>query len=388
MKPKQTMIRRNLLRLNKTYVYQSTSNDVFFNMAFEEFLWNNHLQLHSKPCNILYLWQNEPCIILGRFQNPYEEIYHTKVPKKAKEVDSLSSSSSDIQLVRRKSGGGTVYQDLGNSVYTFITTSNNNSLNIDEIKEHNNEMIRNSLIHFGIDGSLIKPSGRNDIHYQNKKISGSAFQSTTNSFLHHGTLLIDLNINKMKEYLNPDVLKIQSKSIKSVASRVININDILKATNQNMINHQLWSQSLITQFKQHHHQQQQQNHQLKVNVVDKSKYLKNHEINVIYQQLKSNQWRYGKIPQFTQQIKKKFSWGLIEILLNVQKGAEYIDEITIYSDMLYPSLLEQINHKFDQNLLTYNSNSLIDLIQQISVTNDDQIQIISDICQLLKSQMR
>jgi lipoate-protein ligase A len=130
--------------------------------------------------------------------------------------------ADDVPLVRRKSGGGAVYQDLGNSIFSFMQRA---SFSYD-YKGENNQTLLHALELCGINA---ESTGRNDLTFEGKKISGSAFKLDTfkgrTSSLHHGTLLIDIDLNGVTKYLNPNKAKLQSKGINSVASRVMNLSE-------------------------------------------------------------------------------------------------------------------------------------------------------------------
>jgi len=183
----------------------NTSNDPYFNMALDEFVVK-----HLDPSNdYFYFYQNKPTVVIGRNQNTLEEVNLDYVKKHG------------IIVVRRMSGGGAVYHDMGNINFSFV---------VDYRKEDFNSMERfakaivKSLSKFGIEPEF---SGRNDITIEGKKISGNAQYVTRNRILHHGTLLFDSDLSVLSKALNVKPEKIKSKGIKSVKSRVTNIKDYL-----------------------------------------------------------------------------------------------------------------------------------------------------------------
>jgi len=158
-------------QVTKLKVYESMSNDPFFNLATEDWLLREGDFSHT-----LFLWRNAPTIVIGRHQNPYKECLLQKMDEKG------------ITLARRHSGGGAVYQDLGNSIFTFISPQNEFS------KEKNSQIIINALATFNIKAEA---SGRNDILVDGLKVSGSAYKIQPPRALHHGTLLIDTNLDDL-----------------------------------------------------------------------------------------------------------------------------------------------------------------------------------------------
>ena len=132
-----------------------------------------------------------------------------------------------VTLARRKSGGGCVYQDLGNSVFSFINPIDDFAQQ--DFKTLNNEVLIRSLEAFNIVGEA---SGRNDLVVDGKKISGSAYKlklgkkdGSGRRSLHHGTMLLDLELGALGKYLNPNKKKLESKGVDSVISRVMNLKE-------------------------------------------------------------------------------------------------------------------------------------------------------------------
>ena len=201
---------------NYANVIIQDSKDVLLNLgnlgcviiiATEEYLYE-----HSQITNpVMFLWQNQKCVIIGKHQNPWTEC---KIPQLEKD---------NVVLARRKSGGGCVYEDLGNSVFSFFhpvkefSTSN--------WKTQNNNLLIGALEDLGIKGAT--PSGRNDIVIGDRKISGSAYKinlgranGKDKKALHHGTMMIDVDFSSLEKYLTPSKMKLVSKGIESVRSRV------------------------------------------------------------------------------------------------------------------------------------------------------------------------
>ena len=181
-----------------------TTHDPYLNLAIEEYLFQNSQD------NVFILWQNEPCIVIGKNQNPYAEI------------DISVAKEKNIKIVRRITGGGAVYHDLGNLNYTFI--SNDDACGIDFAKF--TAPIISALATMGITATL---SGRNDIEVDGKKISGNAQCKKGGRVLHHGTLLFDSDLEFLSGVLSVDREKIQAKAIRSTRARVTNIKELLSA---------------------------------------------------------------------------------------------------------------------------------------------------------------
>jgi lipoate-protein ligase A len=170
----------------------SNETDPYWNQAMEKKLFDQVTEDEV----FLFLYVNQPCVVIGRNQNPWQEV----------EIESLKSR--DIKLIRRISGGGTVYHDLGN-------------LNFSVIKQM--EVIINAGKRLGINLHI---TSRKDIFSEDKKVSGNAFYNRGLKSMHHGTLLIDLDKKDLWKILKFDHQAYRSKSIVSVRSPVINLSDI------------------------------------------------------------------------------------------------------------------------------------------------------------------
>lgn len=184
-------------------VILNKSTDPYFNLALEEYL------LRNSDEEYFMLWRNRPSIIVGRNQNTLAEINREYV------------SEHKIPVVRRQSGGGAVFHDLGNINYTFISNSRSNGFSNYELFCRPIIEVLHSL---GVNAVL---SGRNDLLIDGKKFSGNAQCAYKNRLMHHGTLMFCADVSDMTAALNVNPLKIQSKGIKSVRSRVTNISEHL-----------------------------------------------------------------------------------------------------------------------------------------------------------------
>ncbi len=183
---------------------QNNSTDPYFNLAAEEFVLKNF----KEDC--FMLWRNRPSIIVGKHQNTLAEINIDYVRKEK------------IDVVRRLSGGGTVFHDLGNLNFTFIQNAKDEK-NLVDFKKYTMPIVE-VLQQMGVDAKF---EGRNDIMVSGKKISGNAEHVFKNRVLHHGTLLFLSNLSDLSKALKVNPLKYQDKGVKSVRSRVTNIGEHL-----------------------------------------------------------------------------------------------------------------------------------------------------------------
>lgn len=320
-------------------IYISDSYNPMFNLSFEEYLMKN-----SSPKEvILFLWQNENTIVIGRNQNPY------------KECDVKNLKEDGVKLVRRLSGGGSVYHDLGNLNFTFIAADENHSI------ERNMEVILNGISKFGVEGYF---NGRNDLIVGERKFSGNAFISDNGMNCHHGTLLVDVDIEKLSKYLTVSPLKLHSKGIDSVTSRVINLKELSPDINISDL-----KGALISSFNNMYNINSEI---IAINeqVTDLSSYLKKY---------KSWEWNYGESPDFSVSIDKKFNWGIIDISIDFSDGI--IKKCKFYTDAI---LLEDFQ-MLEKNLCSkqYNTENVLYAIEN-SIINKE---IKEDLFQLINNNL-
>ena len=178
------------------FVYHSNSLNPFFNIAAEEFFFK------KKTSDFFLLYRNNDAVIIGKHQNAFAEANLQEIHK------------NNIPVIRRLSGGGTVYHDHGNINFTFIV--NKKGKHIVDFKEHM-QPIFELLLDMGID---VKFSKRNDLFIDKNKISGNAEHVVRNRVLHHGTLLFNSKLSSLKNMLHVDDKLYKSKAIKSVKSPV------------------------------------------------------------------------------------------------------------------------------------------------------------------------
>jgi len=262
---------------------QQTSTNPYFNIASEEFLLRYFLD------DIFILYRNEPSIIVGKHQNAIAEINLEYATKNA------------LKVIRRLSGGGTVYHDLGNLNYTFI--SNGKEGTLVDFKKFTQPII-NVLQKLGIDAKL---GGKNDIRVGDKKISGNAEHIYKNRVLHHGTLLFSSNLDELNESIKINPNTYSDKAVKSIRSEVANISEFLKEP------------ITITEFADliaNHIKQafpSSKSYELNINDIKK--------INGLVDTKYSTwDWNYGYSPTYT--LKKEILIGenILGIMISVDKG--------------------------------------------------------------------
>jgi lipoate---protein ligase len=180
-------------------VFLSPFNNPFINLALEDYFLRGGANL---PVAFFYI--NRPCVVLGRFQNPWLECHLPFLVE------------NDIWMVRRQSGGGCVFHDEGNLNYSFIYPEGmiNRSKGV--------ELLQRAFKRADIE---LEISPRHDLWLDGKKISGSAFKQIKHSSFHHGTFLVSSDLNKLSESLKHTIVSTESKSIPSVRSKVTRLQD-------------------------------------------------------------------------------------------------------------------------------------------------------------------
>ena len=282
-------------------VYESNSFDPYRNLAAEQFLLEN---MAEERC-ILYLWQNENTVVIGRNQNPW------------KECRTALLEEEGGHLARRLSGGGAVFHDLGNLNFTFLMPQ------ADFDVDRQLTVIQKAVELCGLE---TERSGRNDVLVQGRKFSGNAFYKNGRQAYHHGTLLVNVDKDKLGRYLSPSKAKLQSKGVDSVRSRVANLQDYAPEITVPVL-----KQALIRAFAEVYGENVEL---LSENQLDQEK------IDSLRQQYESWNWRFGQSVRFSISYEDRFPWGGIQLCLQVKNGI--IDQAKVYTDAMDWTLAEAV----------------------------------------------
>ncbi len=287
-----------MLELKKS-VYISSGFNPAENLGLEDYL----ISICKQDEVILYLWQNRKTIVIGKHQNPY------------KECNLINLEKNGIHLVRRRSGGGAVFHDLGNLNFTFIAHRENYDQN------RHFKVILEALKPWGIEAVQ---TGRNDIAVDNMKFSGNAFINGKSVQCHHGTLLVDVNMQELGSYLTPPKIKLQDKGIESVRSRVVN----LKELNSSLTIEGLKS-ALVDSFDREYAGSLT------------AKETPDSSVIADYSSFYADwQWTVAKSPRAAISHSRKFEWGVIVMDLSVVSGV--IESCIVSSDSLLDQPFEEL----------------------------------------------
>ncbi len=277
--------------------------DIRRNLATEQYLMNNdELQL---PLMLFYI--EKSCVIVGRNQNTIEEI------------DQKYCREHSVTVTRRLSGGGAMYQDLGNLCFSFIVDANQNKFG--DFKTMVAPIV-NALHEIGVKGAEV--TGRNDIVVDGKKFSGNAMYTRGGKTFSHGTLMLDVDTDEVTRALNVPLDKIKSKGIKSVKSRVTNLRPYLAPEYKNITTEQ-FRDLLIMRVLGVKSMEEARQHEYQLTAADEEK------IDQIEEKYYSNwDWVYGHSPNFTVKRRQHFTSGTIDARILVEKGK--IENIKFYGD--------------------------------------------------------
>ncbi len=271
----------------------ASSTDVYYNLAVEEYLTD---AAEAGRC-ILYLWQNRHTVVLGRNQNAWKECRTGKL------------EADGGVLSRRLSGGGAVYHDLGNLNFTFCQTAEERDV------PRQQSVIARACRAFGVDAEV---SGRNDLLAGGRKFSGCSFYSHNRKSFHNGTLLIDADMDKMSLYLAPSKLKLESKGVDSVRSRVVNLRELApEITAEKMCG------AMAAAFSEVYESTAQP---LPDSFFDKDDILRRRD------RFAGSDWIYGRLADFPLSLEERFDWGGINIDLDVRRGI--CADAAVYTDAM------------------------------------------------------
>ncbi|CAE6411295.1 unnamed protein product [Rhizoctonia solani] len=297
-------------------VYVSLSHSPYFNLSYEDWLFRNT----DPTLPILFMYRNKESVIIGRNQNPWKEINQT------------SLRESGIEFVRRKSGGGTVYHDLGNTNYsvmvpreTFTRDANAqlvaSALNSQDIgiPAYVNE--RHDIVVHGKKMSIICILGLmlRALPERTRYVSGSAYKIINKRAYHHGTMLINAQLDRLGNLLRNTKTSLHTKGVESVRSPVANL-----ASFSPIITHDLFVECVTQAFREKYYPDDhwddevvQVDPESRSEIVDKGA-----------EELRSWDWRFGQTPEFTHEMHKSFPWGDVNVFLTSKRGLITYCQIT------------------------------------------------------------
>ena len=279
--------------ISSTGIYEGTSFDPHRNLAVEQVLLENV----AKDQCILYLWQNANTVVIGRNQNPW------------KECRTALLQEEGGHLARRLSGGGAVYHDLGNLNFTFLMPQPD--YNVDR---------QLTVIQRAVElcGLATERSGRNDVLIQGRKFSGNAFYKNGRQAYHHGTLLVDVDKEKLGRYLSPSKAKLQAKGVDSVRSRVANLREFAPDLGIEDLKN-----AMIRAFAEVYGCTAQRISEESIDL---------RRVEELTQRNGSHQWLFDQSVPFTASCEERFDWGGLQLDLQIRNSV--IAGAKVYTDSM------------------------------------------------------
>ncbi|MBQ4641809.1 MAG: lipoate--protein ligase [Oscillospiraceae bacterium] len=285
-------------------VFEGNSFDPYTNLATEKLLLDT---VQTGEC-ILYLWQNQNTVVIGKNQNAWAE------------CRTLLLEQEGGKLARRLSGGGAVFHDVGNLNFTFLMCKEDYDL------DRQVEVIRQACALAGI---VAEKSGRNDLLAEGRKFSGNAFYQDRLHAYHHGTLMVAVDRDKLGRYLSPPKAKLEAKGVASVRSRVVNLTELAP-------------ELTIDAMKQYMKQAFAQVYGCPVSTVVLTR-TQQQQISDLASAYSSWEYLYGSPLPFSFQCEGHFPWGHIQLQLDAKAGI--VTDAKVYSDAMdwtMPEILEQV----------------------------------------------
>ena len=334
--------------ISRLDVYREKDNELRFlpyhNLAVEKYL---TFHVREEQC-ILYLWQNLHTVVIGKNQNPWKECKPEELKK------------DGGYLVRRLSGGGAVYHDEGNLNFTFCVRKPYYDVS------RQLEVILKAVTALGVPA---KKTGRNDLTADGRKFSGNAFYESGEFCCHHGTLMMDVDREKLSRYLQVDPSKLKGKGVDSVRSRVVNLKEY-----DPDITADLLTGSLTAAFSEVYG--------LPAEQLEPSFFSDGaqEEIRKDTEYFSSDEWLYGRNLPFTHRLTARFDWGGVEILLQVNRGK--IEDCVCHTDAMDYSFAGRLSGCFKK--CPYTKEAMTAALDKMPADSAAQSQMVSDIKELLE----
>lgn len=313
--------------IQQLLVTVSDKLDAYYNLAYEQEL------IRICPCNamILYIWTNDNCVVIGANQNAYSQVNLTEL------------NAVNGKLTRRSSGGGAVYHDKNNLNFSFICNKSNYNLNL------NFQIIVDALKKIGLNAVV---SGRNDMTIDGCKFSGNAFLYTSDTYLHHGTILIDTDTNIMSRLLMPDQIKLAKHSVDSVKSRVINLKQLVDIDNKKLTRLIIDSAS--------------ESLNLPANNIDNS-LINNDNIKQTIKRISSKEYLFKKFTRLNKFIKCRLETSMIEVYYEIKDNC--LSQAEVYTDSLDINISNSLEKqllgiKIDEHTDNDDVNTILRLIKE------------------------
>lgn len=323
--------------IQQTYYYIQQGTEPLQNLALERYL------LETVPAHscLLYLWQNQRTVVIGRNQNCWQEC----------KLQQLADDGG--VMVRRLSGGGAVYHDLGNLNFTFLVGKEDYDV------ARQLEVILQALRQLGIEA---EKSGRNDLLADGRKFSGNAFYETGQHCYHHGTLMVQVDRQLLGNYLQVSAAKLASKGVASVQSRVVNLAELRPGLTVSQL-----AQALVEAMQTVYGRPAQSYPE---------QWLDERQIAAYRAEFASDAWRFGQRQPFTWETAHRFDWGSFQLQCAASYGK--IEQAVIYSDAMDGDLIQRMAKQLQG--CAFGSRAMAERLQQLGQRRE-----VADVCQYMAS---
>ncbi|MDR1074411.1 MAG: lipoate--protein ligase [Treponema sp.] len=304
--------------INETSIFITEETNPYKNIALEALL----LETLPDGAAALYLWQNRRTVVIGRNQNAWKEC----------RVEVLERDGGF--LARRLSGGGAVFHDMGNLNFTFLVPKGD--YNLDKQTDVILQAVRNV-------GVKAQKNGRNDLETDGRKFSGNAYYQSGKNAFHHGTLLVNADMDAASKYLSVSQDKIKAKSVESVRQRVINLTECAPDLTISTL-----KTALVEAFDAVYKRRSARltldsaadeffgavNAPCMPHSPNHAAFLERlrRRLSCLEKQFADPAWKYGKNPPFTSASSGRFPWGGVEVALNVERNT--VTEAAVFSDAM------------------------------------------------------
>lgn len=283
----------------RNLILMGDSDNAWHNLAVEALLF----EALGERDRVLYLWQNRNTVVIGRHQNAWKEC----------RVKLLEDEGG--RLARRSSGGGAVFHDMGNLNFSFVLPRGAYDV------RRQLQVVRRAAALFGIRAEF---TGRNDLVIEDSgaKFSGNAFRFSRNAALHHGTVMVNVDMDKLGRYLAPDDGKLRAKGIDSVRARVVNLVEL---------NPEITIPALTRAFESAFAEEYGAVEKLSMDALDGNR------LDALEREYASWDFRLGKTMPFDATLQHRFDWGGVTLEMSLKGGA--VDSVRVYSDAMDAAMI-------------------------------------------------
>lgn len=321
--------------IEKLYLAYADGSDPARNLAIGSALLDNVLPGEL----ILYLWQNDNTVLIGRNQDL------------RKDVNLKSIERDGVHIVRSTAGGAAIYHDLGSLIYTFIARDNDFST------EKQTSIILEAIHSLGFDAEIRE---KRAIFVNGKKVAGGGYYHENGASLQHGTILVNCDINKVMEYIVPDPEKFTERGLEQINSRMANLCDTIPTVTVEEV-----GAAIIAACEKEYNTKRILYTIPNMDLFEQKEFL-----------YRSRTWTYGRSIDYDHSCKRRFNWGELRFEFQTENGV--ISNLRVLSDSAEPSIIDDIREALLG--VPFNTNAMVKALKHIekSQERDDAISLIKE----------